>query len=450
MSSVNKPMAKKTGSNPLPPRAVRLLRESAGLALLGVALYLALILYGYDRADPGWSHSGETSAAGNPGGLAGAWLADLLLYLFGVSAWWVVLFFVFLVSWIYHRIDGGIFDRRPLFLSAVGFIVLLTASSGLEALRFYTLNITLPQTPGGVLGLIISKNLSQILGFTGATLALLILVAIGFSLFTGLSWLRFVEKLGAFVEGSGLFFKRRWEDRQDRRAGLASAVKRDELVEIGKKRFQENPPLHIEQPATVIAKSPRVIKEKQTPLFVDLPDSPLPPLHLLDEPVKKDVEVLSTDTLEFTSRLIERKLIDFGVEVKVVAAYPGPVITRYEIEPAIGVKGNQILNLVKDLARSLSVVSIRVVETIPGKTSMGLEIPNPKRQVVRLSEISQFAGLCRHGVAVDDRARQGYWRPSGSCGPGQNAARSGGGHDRVRKIGRHQRHDPEPVVQSDA
>ena len=225
------------------------------------------------------------------------------------------------------------------------------------------------------------------LGFTGATLALLILIAIGFSLFTGLSWLRFVEKLGAFIEGSCLFFKRRWEDWQDRRAGLASAVKRDELVEIGKKRFQENPPLHIEQPATVIAKSPRVIKEKQTPLFVDLPDSPLPPLHLLDEPVKKDVEVLSSDTLEFTSRLIERKLIDFGVEVKVVAAYPGPVITRYEIEPAIGVKGNQILNLVKDLARSLSVVSIRVVETIPGKTSMGLEIPNPRRQVVRLSEI---------------------------------------------------------------
>lgn len=387
MSFVNKPMAKKTGSTPLPPRAVRLLRESAGLALLGVALYLALILQGFDRADPGWSHSGATSVTGNPGGLAGAWLADMLLYLFGISAWWIVLFFVFLVSWIYHRIDGGIFDRRPLFLSVAGFFVLLAASSGLEALRFYTLDITLPQTPGGVLGLVISKHLSQALGFTGATLALLILIAIGFSLFTGLSWLRFVERLGAFVEGSVLFVKHRLEDWQDRRAGAVSAIKRDELVERGKKRFQENPPLHIEQPATVIAKSPRVIKEKQTPLFVDLPDSPLPPLRLLDEPMKKDVEVLSSDTLEFTSRLIERKLIDFGVEVKVVAAYPGPVITRYEIEPAVGVKGNQILNLVKDLARSLSVVSIRVVETIPGKTSMGLEIPNPKRQVVRLSEI---------------------------------------------------------------
>lgn len=385
MSFVNKPMAKKPSSNPLPTRIVRLLRESGGLALLGVVLYLVLIFYGYDRADPGWSHSGD-SPPHNPGGIAGAWLADLLLYLFGVSAWWWMLFFLYLVSWIYHRIDGGVFDRRPLFVSAIGFLALLVASSGFEALRLYTLKMMLPQAPGGVLGQIISKDLSQMLGFTGATLMLLILMAIGFSLFTGLSWLRFVEKLGSMIEGSWLFARRRWEDWQDRRAGAVLAIKRDELVEIGKRRFEENPPLHIEPPATIILKSPRVAKEKQTPLFVDLPDSPLPPLHLLDEPAK-DVEMLSTDTLEFTSRLIERKLIDFGVEVKVVAAYPGPVITRYEIEPAVGVKGNQILNLVKDLARSLSVVSIRVVETIPGKTSMGLEIPNPKRQVVRLSEI---------------------------------------------------------------
>lgn len=385
MSFVNKPMAKKPSSNPLPTRIVRLLRESGGLALLGVVLYLVLIFYGYDRADPGWSHSGD-SPPHNPGGIAGAWLADLLLYLFGVSAWWWMLFFLYLVSWIYHRIDGGVFDRRPLFVSAIGFLALLVASSGFEALRLYTLKMMLPQAPGGVLGQVISKDLSQMLGFTGATLMLLILMAIGFSLFTGLSWLRFVEKLGSMIEGSWLFARRRWEDWQDRRAGAVLAIKRDELVEIGKRRFEENPPLHIEPPATIILKSPRVAKEKQTPLFVDLPDSPLPPLHLLDEPAK-DVEMLSTDTLEFTSRLIERKLIDFGVEVKVVAAYPGPVITRYEIEPAVGVKGNQILNLVKDLARSLSVVSIRVVETIPGKTSMGLEIPNPKRQVVRLSEI---------------------------------------------------------------
>jgi S-DNA-T family DNA segregation ATPase FtsK/SpoIIIE len=112
----------------------------------------------------------------------------------------------------------------------------------------------------------------------------------------------------------------------------------------------------------------------------------LPPLHLLDA-ATQHVETASAETLEFTSRLIERKLKDFGVEVKVVGAYPGPVITRYEIEPAVGVKGSQIVNLVKDLARALSVVSIRMVETIPGKAYMALELPNARRQMVQLSEI---------------------------------------------------------------
>ncbi|MDH4095624.1 MAG: DNA translocase FtsK, partial [Betaproteobacteria bacterium] len=127
-------------------------------------------------------------------------------------------------------------------------------------------------------------------------------------------------------------------------------------------------------------------KEKQAPLFDHLPDTPLPPVKLLDEGGHES-ESIALETLEFTSRLIEKKLSDFGVAVKVLAAYPGPVITRYEVEPAVGVKGSQIVNLVKDLARALSVVSIRVVETIPGKSCMGLEIPNPNRQTVRLAEI---------------------------------------------------------------
>ena len=390
MSFINKPMAHKSNGsdrNPLPPRIAALLRESSWIAMLGVALYLILILYGYDRADPGWSNSINNGQIHNAGGRVGAWLADLLLYVFGVSAWWWVLFFLFAVTWGYRRIDiAGIFDRRPMYVSAAGFAALLVASSALEALRLYTLKAALPQAPGGMLGALVSENLSIALGFTGATLALLILIIIGFSLFTGLSWVRLVEKLGGVIEGSYFFIKHRWQDWQDRRAGAVSAFKRKELVEIERKRFEEHPPLRIEAPVAEIIKSPRVVKEKQTPLFADMPDSPLPPLRLLDEPAT-DVEVLSADTLEFTSRLIERKLIDFGVEVKVMAAYPGPVITRYEIEPAVGVKGNQIINLVKDLARALSVVSIRMVETIPGKTCMGLEIPNPKRQVVRLSEI---------------------------------------------------------------
>jgi S-DNA-T family DNA segregation ATPase FtsK/SpoIIIE len=149
----------------------------------------------------------------------------------------------------------------------------------------------------------------------------------------------------------------------------------------------EPAPIKIEPQMMSVPKGERAQKEQQTPLFRDLPgDSPLPPLSLLDEPPPMQ-ETVAVDTLEFTSRLIEKKLSDFGVEAKVVAAFPGPVVTRYEIEPATGVKGSQIVNLARDLARSLSLTSIRVVETIPGKNYMALELPNPKRQIVRLTEI---------------------------------------------------------------
>lgn len=387
MSLLNKPMAKKSGGQSFSPRVVRLLRESGLLIWIGAAIYLVMIFFTFDRSDAGWSHSGDSDQIQNAGGHIGAWLADFLLYLFGASAWWWVAFFLSAIAWSYRRIDSaGIFDRHSMLLSLGGFLLLLAASSGLEALRFYTLSVSLPLSPGGMLGDAISYYLSQIIGFTGATLTLLILIAIGFSQFSGLSWIRFVEKIGESAENLLFWLKNTLETRQDKFAGLIAARVREQSVEFEKKRIESNPVLHIEPPAINITKSQRVIKEKQVPLFADLPDSPLPPLHLLDAP-EKDFEVLSKETLEFTSRLIELKLKEFGVDVTVVAAFPGPVITRYEIEPAVGVKGNQVINLVKDLARALSVASIRVVETIPGKTSMGLEIPNPKRQVVRLQEI---------------------------------------------------------------
>ncbi len=386
MSLINKPMAKKS-SHSFSPRVARLLRESGWLILVGAALYLILIFFSYDRGDAGWSHSGDSNQIQNAGGHVGAWLADFLLYLFGASAWWWVAFFLSAVSWSYHRIDtAGIFDRHSVLLSAGGFLLLLSASSGLESLRFYTISVSLPLVPGGMLGSTISHYLSQILGFIGATLTLLIFIAIGFSQFTGLSWVRFVEKIGESIENLLLLIKELWETRKDKFAGIVASHVREKVVENEKKRIESSPLLHIEPPTTNIIKSQRIVKERQPSLFSDLPDSPLPPLHLLDEP-EKDFEVLSKETIEFTSRLIERKLKEFGVDVKVVAAFPGPVITRYEIEPAVGVKGNQVINLIKDLARALSVASIRVVETIPGKTSMGLEIPNPKRQIVRLQEI---------------------------------------------------------------
>ena len=376
--------------NTLPgSKLFNLLRESRWLLLVACALYIALALYGYDRADPAWSHSASGALTVNPGGVLGAYLSDLLFYLFGFSAWWWVLFMLQRVWAGYHELrSDSIFDRRALWVSASGFVVLLLASSALEAMRLHTLKVALPLAPatGGMLGAISGDALMRWFGFTGATLLLLALIATSFSVFSGLSWLRLTDWLGVLLETAYQWVRTAWQTRQDRRIGAQAMHERVAIVEEEKKRVEDHQPIHIEMPLAEVAKSARVSEEKQVPLFADMPDSPLPPLHLLD-PATQQVEAVSTDTLEFTSRLIERKLKDFGVEVKVVAAYPGPVITRYEIEPAVGVKGSQITNLVKDLARALSVVSIRLVETIPGKTYMALELPNPKRQMVHLSEI---------------------------------------------------------------
>ncbi len=204
-----------------------------------------------------------------------------------------------------------------------------------------------------------------------------------------MSWLKLMERVGAGLEGLVTRVRRRAEERRDREMGAQATAVREAVVQA-KHEIVEREPVVVVPQTLDVPKSDRVVKEKQRPLFVDMPDSPLPPLALLDDAPSAQ-EMVSAETLEFTSRLIERKLADFGVAVKVLAAYPGPVITRYEIEPAVGVKGAQIVNLMKDLARALSVVSIRVVETIPGKSCMGLELPNPKRQIVKLVEILSSA-----------------------------------------------------------
>jgi DNA segregation ATPase FtsK/SpoIIIE, S-DNA-T family len=377
----------KAAKNPLPPKIAALVRESGWFALLALALYLALVLYTYNKADPGWSHSADVNVIHNAGGRVGAWIADVMLYLFGLSAYWWTVFCGALVLWSYRRIEvAEPGDRRSNVIAAVGFVLVLIASSSIEATRFYSLKAVLPLAPGGILGAVIGQTMAQALGYTGATLILLMIFAAGLSLFTGVSWLTVIERLGTWSETAYLRVLQKLQERQDRRAGEQALIRREEIVEESKKKLDVHEPIRIEPPAVEIPKSPRVEREKQVPLFENLPDSMLPPLSLLDEP-EKHLEVMSTESLEFTSRLIEKKLLDFGVEVTVVAAYPGPVITRFEIEPAVGVKGSQVINLVKDLARALSVVSIRVVETIPGKSLMGLEIPNPTRQIVRLSEI---------------------------------------------------------------
>jgi DNA segregation ATPase FtsK/SpoIIIE, S-DNA-T family len=413
-----------------------LLREAKWLILVGVAGYLLLIFATFHRGDPGWSHSATGGVARNAGGVVGALVSDVALYLFGLSAYWWVALCAYVIVWGYRRLDGTrLIDRRPPVLAVAGFAVLLVSSAALERLRLHSLSVELPLAPGGLIGNAVGELTGAALGFTGATLVLLTLAAVGFSLFTGISWIAVAEVAGAMLEAGYRFAIRAWDRRHDRKLGARAREERDFVVGAEKKREDEHPGLRIELPLAEIRQSERVQKEKQAPLFEDLPDTPLPPLKLLDE-ARAGGEQVTPETLEFTSRLIEKKLSDFGVAVKVIAAYPGPVITRYEVEPAVGVKGSQIVNLVKDLARALSVVSIRVVETIPGKSCMGLEIPNPHRQVVRLSEIlsseayhalhSPLALALGKDIAgnpvVADLARMPHLLVAGTTGSGKSVA----------------------------
>ena len=373
-----------------PGRMVMLLSEARWLVLLAITAFLAMILLTYSTNDPAWSQSTQVDHIANWGGRLGAWGADLLLYVFGKSAWWWFLLLVISVVRSYKQL-ANMESWEPEhhyfgWWRGIGFGLLLCGSMGIEFLRMYSYQFHLPRAPGGVLGEVIGNAAYNIFGFTGATLFFLVLIGIGISVLFQVSWLAVAEKVGTALELSLDWILKKYAARQDRKVGQVAAIQREVVVVQERAKHVEAAPIRIEPQVVAVVRSERVEKEKQATLFSELSDNPLPPLALLDE-AKAVQETVSVETLEFTSRLIEKKLSDFGVEVKVVAAYPGPVITRYEIDPATGVKGSQIVGLARDLARSLSITSIRVVETIPGKTYMGLELPNPKRQIVRLTEI---------------------------------------------------------------
>ncbi len=371
-----------------------------------------MVFVSYNKTDPAWSHSSAQSGVSNLGGKIGAYLADIFFYLLGMSAWWLIAW----VAWILaqnwksmHQTKLAMFTEDPpnplvMWIRTAGFTCFLVGSMGMEALRMGRLSSFLPQGSGGVVGQAIAGITQTGFGFTGASLLFLLLLAVGFSLSTGISWVQVAENLGRGLEKTWFKAIALIDARADRKLGEVAAVKRQEKVveyvekvskpietEVSrpdqpKTEISKPEPLRIEPVMVRIEPSPRVELEKQQPLFRDMPDSCLPALGLLDD-APPITETVSAETLEYTSRLIEKKLSDFGVQVKVIAAMPGPVITRFEIEPAAGVKGSQIVNLARDLARALSLVSIRVVETISGKNLMGLELPNPRRQMVKLTEI---------------------------------------------------------------
>jgi S-DNA-T family DNA segregation ATPase FtsK/SpoIIIE len=424
---------------PVNGRLTRLLGEARWIvgALLGLALFAMLVTY--SKADPSFTHAVSGTNVSNLGGRVGAWVADIALVLFGLSAYLLVFGLAVWVARgfrVLHRNASGadpLNDELPGWAHALGYVLLLAGAVGLEALRFATIGASLPGAPGGVIGGLIAQAAQVAVGFTGATVVFLALIAIGLSLFLDFSWLAVAERLGRFIESLSRRAERRREEEEDRAIGEAASKVREAALVEERERIEDAPPVHIERPPVAVKPSERKQKEKQVPLFAEMADARLPALDLLDE-APPATETISTETLEFTSRLIEKKLRDFNVEAAVVAAYPGPVITRYEIEPAVGVKGSQIVNLGKDLARALSLVSIRVVETIPGKNLMGLELPNPRRQMVKLSEIlgsavyNESHSLLTLGLGKDiagkpvvvDLARMPHLLVAGTTGSGKS------------------------------
>ncbi|MDH5708341.1 MAG: DNA translocase FtsK 4TM domain-containing protein, partial [Hylemonella sp.] len=377
-----------------------------------------LAMLSYSPLDTAWSTSGASAVILNRTGRLGAWLADASYFLLGFSAWWCLAaglraWLSALAHWLRGQEPGLTDEALPQpWLSRfsasrtgfwLGLVLLVCASTVIEWSRFYSFEVRLPGPGGGVLGYWLGPWSVRWLGFTGSALVAIGMAVLGTALVFRFSWGHVAERIGAWIDGFIDSRRTRREIAQDKAFGEQAAREREEVVMEEREEIVEHhpEPLYIEPVLAEVPRSERVAKERQKPLFTELPDSNLPQVDLLDA-APAHQESVASDTLEMTSRLIEKKLKDFGVEVRVVLAQPGPVITRYEIEPATGVKGSQIVNLAKDLARSLSLVSVRVIETIPGKNFMALELPNAKRQAIRLSEIlgSQVYNEARSQLSI--------------------------------------------------
>jgi DNA segregation ATPase FtsK/SpoIIIE, S-DNA-T family len=357
-----------------------------GVLWIGWALALILLwaLMSYDPGDRGFYSTGTGRQIQNAAGPAGAWVSSFLYVLFGHAAY---LFPVLLAGtgWLAlkSRTTADLPPARVLGLRVGGFVVTLATSCGLATLHFA--GNGLPETAGGIVGQV-AGGLADFLSFLGATLLLLALWLTGVSLFIGMSWLAVMDRVGRMTLAAIGTVQAGVESLRDRLEGRKAAQARQESVERRKQSVVRKVPPRIEPIIAPVEKSERVEKERQAPLFETPAAGEIPPLGLLDDAPPK-AGGYSEEALEAMSRLVELKLRDFGVEVEVVAVHPGPVVTRFELAPAPGVKVSQISNLSKDLARALSAIAVRVVEVIPGKPTVGLEIPNESRELVTLGEI---------------------------------------------------------------
>ncbi len=410
------------------------LRESALWVFGALALILLVALASYDSGDRGFSSTGQSGPITNLIGPFGAWLSDAFFVLFGGPAFLFPVMLVF-AGWtlFQERRSAEPFDRRTSALRGAGFVLALASSCGLATLHFDA--GSLPFTAGGQVGSLVGNGLAAVSSPLGATLLLLAVWLGSVSLFTGISWLDVMDRIGHGVLAAIDWAKERSSTARDVKAGREVKQARQGIVREEQKKAAERKPPRIEAVAPRVEKSERVEKEKQVSMFERLGSTELPELSLLDDPPARKGGY-SPEALEAMSRLVELKLRDFGVEAEVVEVHPGPVITRFELRPAPGVKVAQISHLAKDLARALSAVSVRVVEIIPGKSTMGLEIPNETREIVTLGEIVKSKAYDDMGSAlalvlgkdiggnpmVADLARMPHLLVGGTTGSGKSTA----------------------------
>lgn len=365
------------------------LREVGMLLSFAIAGYVLVSLISYDAQDASWSHSGTSSQILNFGGIAGAWIADLLFYLFGFFSLLLPTMMIYNGIILVRTRNLSAEDRNQmLMIRWSGFILTLISGCALFSLHFAVDSSVMPLAAGGILGQVTGNYFSHGLGFLGATVLHMALFLAGLTLFTGISWLALIDNIGKYT----LILIEKLVDRyyltKDNMEGKRVRIDRQESFSAEIEKQEKRRPVKIEPVVQSLEQSIRVEKEKQIPLFhtSNTNLSGIPSLALLDD-AKPQKAGYSAAALEAMSHQLEIKLKDFGIEVQVESVHPGPVITRFEILPAPGVKVSQISNLAKDLARSLSVMGVRVVEVIPGKSVMGLEIPNENRELVVLSEI---------------------------------------------------------------
>ncbi|WP_281645371.1 DNA translocase FtsK, partial [Parendozoicomonas sp. Alg238-R29] len=348
----------------------------------------------YSPDDPGWTRIGPVGDVQNMGGRAGAWLADVFLNLFGYFGFLFPFLFFFRGWTVFRdRYDPEPLNGAMLTLRFIGMVLCLVCGGALLTLHLGDAS-NMPSSHGGIIGQQAIELILPLLSFHGTTLVLFALLLFGITLLTDLSWFALMDSIGYYALKSLSAIKLGWlslllrlQAFREKRDVVKARKEREKVLVEEKARQQRREPPRIAPPPKAPEISPKVVKEKQQTLFSDAPAGEKPALGLLDAPDKNQNKGYSAESLEGMSRLLELKLKDFGVDAEVVAVHPGPVITRFEIQPAAGVKVSKITNLAKDLARSLAVISVRVVEVIPGKSVVGVEIPNEDREIVYFSEL---------------------------------------------------------------